>query len=857
MNKFKSHFLILIIITFISLLAYYQTIRMYFLIDDFALIYKLQHINTFSGFWGKGIIGEGPYRHIIDQFILFYPLFKTDPQPYFTIGMILFSLAALTVYFFIYALSRNKIVAFASSAIFAAGYIGSDTMFGITNSWQTCRGIIMALVTFWLYLQFMRTKSRLLYILALTFFYFSLETVYTRAHGLIFAFLFFDLLFYPVVFKIRSIVWFLLRQTPFLIVYAKVFLIGSGYYVQNFGILQILAEVLQQKKYYLLSVPFQNLGNLFIPDTYSKIIDHFIKEYMRTTSDVSLSAFLFGIGFIIISIYLIASNFKKEKTLVKIFIFSISWIISNMILYFTKDTFLILQTSHRYLFYSAFGIAVYWAVGLYLIFNKSSQLKYKVRYLILILVIVTVYLGLGIDYQFQYNQNRSFPAERFYSDFRRYLPQIPQGAVIYMNLANSNQVKSKYNSFFGGMFSEAGNLSIFTEEIDFANDFLFTYKIDDVIKMLKTGQINLNQVYTFYYDEGGLKDTTYKSRNLLSANKIIAINSSEMTVKDFGIDNEGSIEIKPLPNTPSLTPSELSFSLSITTWPFDLFRSKYSSNVVGNFLVNSTERNKIYDYLISRGNFQKTASASAASYWREQEPKFAIDGRLDTAWRGHRGFWNEIFRGRSKNKEYLKIDLKQPLVVSQIRWIVGYKGLRPIVYNIYVSLDNENWKLVKQVNDWSKKGEEVVTVDNFDPVLAKQVKMEVLNTYDNDGPEIREFEVVEDQYAKLDREAINNLESKPFAGVDNQEIYQKALDYIDQEAKMRIYWMSDADSGQDDNQYVELPMVLDGQEHRYTVALPASGTYWRKVTLQGFNFPADISVSKVQLNYKSVKTSFD
>ena len=67
---------VLLLLLIVVILAYWQTLHMYFWIDDNAVIYKLQHLNQEIGYWGKGIVGSGPYRHIIDQFIPFYPFFK-------------------------------------------------------------------------------------------------------------------------------------------------------------------------------------------------------------------------------------------------------------------------------------------------------------------------------------------------------------------------------------------------------------------------------------------------------------------------------------------------------------------------------------------------------------------------------------------------------------------------------------------------------------------------------------------------------------------------------------------------------------------------------------------------------------
>src|SRR3989344_3894382 len=262
----------------LSAISYGQTIFMYFLIDDNALIYKLQHFDQNIVLWGKGIFGEGPYRHIVDQFIPFYPLFGINPMPYFAIGIVLYFLTALTVYFFLKILTKNNLIALLTSMIFASGYVGSETMFGIVNSWQTTRGIIMFIFTLLLFYQYIRSKNLLFYILSVVLFFFSIDTVFIRAHGLIFIIFAFDALFWPVRFKWRSLLAFILRQLPFLLAHYYVY-VSSPNLIERFAIKRIFEDIFIEKKIYLIFTPLQNLGNLFIPDILTSKIDKFVSNF--------------------------------------------------------------------------------------------------------------------------------------------------------------------------------------------------------------------------------------------------------------------------------------------------------------------------------------------------------------------------------------------------------------------------------------------------------------------------------------------------------------------------------------------------------------------------------------------------
>lgn len=836
----KSVFLSLFVITF---LGFFQTLGMYFWIDDNALIYKLQHINTYSGYWGKGIFGEGPYRHIIDQFVLFYPLFKTNPTPYYAVGMVLYFLASMGIYFFVKTLSKNIYLAWGSAAIFAAGFVGSETMFGITNSWQTSRGIIMAIFTFWLFYKYITTQKISFYIFSCILFFFSLDTVYVRAHGLIFAIFFFDLLFTPVKLNRNSIISFLVRQIPLVTIHYYIYLSNTAL-VRNFGILSFLQDVFGEKKYVLLSVPFQNIGNLFIPDAITKLIDSFVINNFRVLPQgFSLGSTLAGLSFFALLVCLVSKWNKKEPFLVKFLLFSCVWMIGNMVVFFTRETTLILQTTHRYLSYSFVGLSIFWSTSFYLLAKQINAKSLIKIFSTLTLLVIIVYLILGINLQYSFNQKRSIPARKFFSSFDRSIPNIPRGAVIYFNVANDPQVKGEYNQFFGGMFSEAGNLAILSDTVDdYANDFLVTYDFNELSNLIKSNKVSLDNVFSFYYGKSGLIDTTSQFRKLLSENKKINI---EFDGKYKGINPVIDIDVPA--QTPSLVQSKLHLSMSVASFIPNL---PYSSDEA--VKIPPVEKNKIFSYLKSYKNYLKNASASAASYWRDQTPNLAIDGKLETAWRGHRGFWEEIIRGRSKDIEFIAIDLKSEKNVSRVRWTPGFYQLVPSYYKISVSTNSQDWKLVSQVQKRQYLPTETEIVDSFAPIQARYVKMEILKTYGNDGPEIKEFEVVEQKFADLDRNNIDQIRRQPFSSIDNLEEFKAALQYVLSEPAIKLFWMSDADNGQDPTKYIEMPIYADGKLHDYAVALPAEGIYWKKFTIEGFSFPTEISINSVKIDYNSI-----
>ena len=108
--------------------------------------------------------------------------------------------------------------------------------------------------------------------------------------------------------------------------------------------------------------------------------------------------------------------------------------------------------------------------------------------------------------------------------------------------------------------------------------------------------------------------------------------------------------------------SRINFSMQVTPKIPNL---PYSDSE-GNSFIKSDVQEKIFAYLTSRNSFLKNSTSTSASFWKDQSAQFAIDGRLDTAWRGHRGFWDNIDRGITSDVEYFGVDLGRVLTIDQI-----------------------------------------------------------------------------------------------------------------------------------------------------------------------------------------------
>ncbi len=866
---FKRNWLILLSLFIVVVLSYGQTLGMYFWVDDNALIYKLQHINQDIGFWGEGAIGTGPYRHIINQFVLFYPIFKTNPTPYYAVGILLYFFASASVYFFVKSLTNNKYISLGSGLIFAAGYIGAESVYGITNSWQTSRGIIMTLFTFWLFLKFARTKQIIFYLLSIPMFFFSLDTVYVRAPGLIFTIFLFDLLFWPVVAKPKSIVGFILRQLPFLSIHYHIYL-SSLAYAEGFGILHLIQDVFIQKKFQLLAIVPQDIGNLFIPNSLTSFINTAVSRTINLPEGIIIGSLISSVLFFLFLIFLIIRNYRKEVFLTKVLVFGVIWMVFNFIVFYGKEPGFTLRTTHRYFHYSLVGVSLFWSSAFYLLLNQLKTKKLRKIFYVCILLIVSTFVISNIVNEYKFNQKRSFPARKLFSSFDKVVPNIPKGGTIYFDLANDPKMRNEFTSFFGGMFSEGANFAINSENTDYMKDFKFTYKFDDILTRLATNQTTLDKVFTFYYGENGLVNTTSQIRGLLQKGetwdiepnnmssstgfKVIGDTFTTRTQVDFnkgiyfGHNPQITIEAT---QAASYVPGKISFNLMVRPMPIDTpYQTEENPSN-----INLDTKNRILAYLLAQDLYKKTAVATSASFWKQEIPSNAVDGRLETVWRGHRGFWHEYFMGRSNRPEFFSVDLGKEINVGAIRWTVYQKSMLPTHYKIFVSRDGSSWQMVKEEVRIQPLPESTVVSEIFDAKIARFVKMEVYKTYSNEGPAFREFEVVEKGFENLNSELVEQVRNNPFARITDSEQMNEAFAFIMQTAKLRFYWMSDSEKKQDPTKYIDLPLLVDGIYHEYSINLPAAGMNWTKFTLTGFNFPVELNIRDTKIMYTSLKNN--
>src|SRR3989344_1690408 len=786
--NWNLHLLAVLAVAFVLFVSYGQTLGMYFWQDDSALIFKLQHQEEAAGSYGLGIIGEGPYKYLITPFVPFFPVFGMNPFGYFMVGFIAYGISTAAFYLFSSQLLQSRKAGFISTLIFAAGYIGSDTMFRISNSWQTNFGLTFALLSFWAYVKFFSGRFRILfYLVSLLFFYLSVEFVYIRSHSLIFPIFILDLLFTIYFFKLLKIPWLLLRQIPFWFIFYHRYMVES---IGSSGVGSVFKSILEGKLEVLASF-FAILGNIFVAYPlqakflnlvtsreqqillisfmiFSIIILNlfsaarkfkilavvlltaafflnrlFISKdlfWYRTTSDFISGALGLYVSVFIITLSLVLR--KEMKILSLTLLLGLVVASSQIFGYFIQYQEAIFSTTHRYLSYSFIGYSMVLGGVAYAVFLKGKK-KLSI-FLLGITLFTNIYLG--FSYQNKFLGEVSRPTGWFYKELKNEVPEIKKGALFHFDIDGRNFYRQQFNNFFSvGSMPESTALAIYYGVDRY--DVSLIGEFDELLYKLSLKQADLDNIYNLYYGPDGLKNVTEETRNLLK-------NGSKPEKVD--IEKSGNLNTKPL------TPMLLTVKARVVPDTASIF-FPYSSSGQEISTQSFQEKKIMLNFLLSRGEYFRTVSPSSLSEWKFQETVYVSDNNLDTSWRGHRIYWHE------KRHEQLNLDLGSIKKIGKLIWKNWTHTLTPTGYTIELSEDGNNFKTVKKVVNGPERSDGEIVEENFDDTNARFVRMDITSTLSNDAPAISEAEVIDSLYDGIDINKAFAFAFNPFEYVENKE----------------------------------------------------------------------------------------
>src|SRR3990167_3960762 len=81
------------------LVSYGQLLFMQPWQEDNVIFFKVAHINEQAGYLGRGILGEGPYRHTITPYYLLYKIFGYNIPVFYSLMLLSYFFSTVCIYY--------------------------------------------------------------------------------------------------------------------------------------------------------------------------------------------------------------------------------------------------------------------------------------------------------------------------------------------------------------------------------------------------------------------------------------------------------------------------------------------------------------------------------------------------------------------------------------------------------------------------------------------------------------------------------------------------------------------------------------------------------------------------------------
>lgn len=824
---------LIVIVLFISL---GRTLNYFFYADDFAMLYHVQ--NNFGYGW--------PYVYIIAFFTPFYKIFGFNPKGYFLLGLFTYFLVSIGIYFFVKLLTKERITALLSTLVFATGYIALDQFTQTSVTSINNINNLLILVTLIFFLLWVDKKKVKFYFLTLIFYWASSAFAPFRAFALI--------LFLPIIEVIlspgriisnfpKSLLTLFVRYVPFLLIsYWYVFLPAGGSSAGE-GILSFFSIDFQKQAFFVL-------GRILVFEEWVKLLGLNPATFRWSSAGLAL--------FSLIVILALSSSFGKRQRQGKALLISIFLIILGYIGYLIAISVETLSTNghaNRAFTVTSIGYSLIFPTIAYLV---VSSLKFLRKDTIKNLIVVILTLPFIITMIFSARKyeknitNRTLPAERLYSQLKTYVPIISGKNYFYFDRSDRNSAGSLFDSIILGAFMPKETTiatfyeaSIGFEPYQFSEDsVVMLNSFEELLEAIKSGKATKENLHTFYYDETGLHstkddlflllktDTGYKiPREIFRVEKEMA--TTRLIASDLKIS--------------SLTPTILNIDLRasrLKTSSFTLPFSDPRTNATVDW--NSVNKSLIFDYLSLRKRYYDGVRIEASFSDKRFPQDLMVDSKLDTVWAYDEGVWLE------GGKPWIKIELREQRKIGKLVWGKVSKRM-PSQYEIQTSVDGTTWTEVESKRSQVTLSGLQFAVEEFEPHVAKFIKIDIEDTQASWTPELSEIEVVEEAYLDIDLYLAHLIKDNPFVYIKDEVDLFKSYEYLKQNIKLTVLSKTNKDANIQNNYKVEIPIFLDGVYHNYRITIPSRGTRLEELSL-GLTSPVFLEISNVQIIKPSLES---
>ncbi|KKQ95728.1 MAG: hypothetical protein UV74_C0013G0335 [Candidatus Woesebacteria bacterium GW2011_GWB1_43_14] len=875
MRRYKVFLLITVLI------SYGQILGMGVWKDDNAIFFKFTHVNEPTGFFGTGILGQGPYRFSITPYWFVYQLVGYEHiWAYYLLILFFYFLIAFLVYK-VFSRIISPLGGQVAGLLFAAGYVASEGYFWVANAMLANASMVIDLLILLFYHLYFQKKRLTYYLFALGLYWLVSFLIPLRNYYFVSIVIIFELIHINLRNLPRAILTSLIRLVPFGIVFQRYFLSqmdGRAVSVQNFFV------SLRGGDLYLTQGFLSSIASLIIPDWFVFWLFRYFPPRIALFCVISLFFIvlfflfrsqrrkflkivcfnLFGIVWLIVSrnlydtpvlalvpvrifiirlgglvlILALSLLFTLPKKMKGQFFFFFSWFVISIAGYTFYEPKAYLGTTHRYFAHSLVPLAGVLAVVFVAVKPKNLWTK-LVRSMIIFWGLTN--LVSSVIYQNKILKERSIPVRNFYVQLKDHLERVKPGDVFYFDVAKES----------ASQFGDAFKVSSMPNETAIAwrygvdrNDFRLFDDFDSFIIWVWDNKLTREQIHTYYYSKEGLVDTSvqtwhylknkegYKELNVTAqrSNGGLEIAFDEPINSVSPLEFELGISAKPL------AVSELSF-------PYHNDVALFSNKLAG----DSSLRQSAFDYQKQKESLMARARISTNSTWFGDVADHLIDGNLGSVWRSHRVLWS---KEKSTN---LTVDLTTELSVDRFVWYNAYSNNTPTRYRLELSSDNQDWLTVYESEGQYRIEPNEIQVIKFNPRRARYVRMTITKTLSDDSPGVAEVWVVPSSFDNLDIVEAESFLSQPFAFVPNGQDYLDTLRNVGYIGRATIYWEDNQRKEWTTKFGSEVRPMYNSSDHLYTVYVPSRGTKIEKIRIADTTIPGEIEITSVRYRHLTLE----
>lgn len=569
------------------------------------------------------------------------------------------------------------------------------------------------------------------------------------------------------------------------------------------------------------------------------------------------------LSFLYITLRKIKSNFYTSL-LIPLTLF---WVLANSITLFIYSPETSLESTSRYLVPAFAGIGILYATLFFLVFSRT-----KAIFIISILCMTLIfYSNKEADMLIK---NVSSPDKQGYGLILQEVSKVDKDTVFFVETEDD----PKYKGTYLGRLPQLGISALYR----YQGITTLADSYDHLFSLLESGKTNINQVHTYFFGKDGYKSTTIKMRRLLeTGGEQFTLNnwSSGLPSKleDQNLNTQTIINTSPnqtvgvnpsletTVNYESLVPSVLEFTMAIQPlglnniiFPYFDITYQHSPQIgVENIdkiapLSKKIEKLQLLSTLKEESmiqDFRNNTSVKATSSWKTTEELYLIDGREDTNWGADNNQWSSI----PKPQDVI-IDLGKVMNITKLVRINHHHMATPTVYSISSSIDGINWIKVLYVKSGGRKDGGEIIIDKLPaPIDTRFLKINILETFGGPGypPAIKEL-WVSNLVDDIDPSLSKKIVECPFCYINNLDLAQEVIELTSSIAKARVSWETDRQSGFNITYSKEFDLILDGQPHAYKVFLPANGSTFKRLKIDSFQVPINVSFGNASIRSLSL-----